>query len=72
MYELESAPDKPAAFVEMARTLLKAPSWETGDAFYKSVTGFRNWGLTEHEGFQRWTDEFEFGWRSARPAVEDW
>jgi hypothetical protein len=72
MRELDQAPEKPEGLVELAYAVLKAPSSESADAFYESVVGFRDWGLTENEGFQRWTDEFEFGWRSGRPSAEDW
>jgi hypothetical protein len=72
MYELAHAPEQPANLIAQAESLLREPSKESADRFYESITGFRDWGLTEQEAFRHWTEDYEWAWRTARPPLADW
>ena len=68
MYELAHAPEQPADLVAQAESLLREPSKETAGRFYESITGFRDWGLTEQVAFRHWDEDYEWpGAPRARP-----
>ena len=52
--------------------MLRDPTKDTARRFYESVTGFRDWGMTEHDAFRRWTEDYEWAGRTARPPLADW
>jgi hypothetical protein len=72
MYELAHAPEQPADLIAQADSVLRDPTKDTARRFYESVTGFRDWGMTEHDAFRRWTEDYEWAWRTARPLLADW
>jgi predicted nucleotidyltransferase len=72
MAAVESAPDKPAEFMNLAHEVLSRPGRETGDAFYQCREGYRDWGLTREQAVNRYIRDAEWHWRSGRPPIQDW
>jgi hypothetical protein len=72
MKEIGRTPDKPADFDLLADTVLRSPTRESADAFYKAVTEFRDWGIGMMEGFMAFTERNERAWLTGRTDLEDW
>jgi hypothetical protein len=72
MAAAESAPDKPAGFLDLAHQVLSRPGREAGDAFYRSIEDAQDWGLTRQQVVSRYIRDAEWHWRSGKPPLQDW
>ena len=71
MIEVAQAPEKPADFLELAQRLLQERTCEAGDALWKSVNEFQDWGIPWETVVTRFTLDVEWGWRSGHLGLPE-
>ena len=69
---LESVEDKPVELLSQIEALLEYPNAENADALFHSVSGFRNWGVSDIESYTWFMTEVEWAWMSGTTPMEDW
>jgi hypothetical protein len=72
MRAVESAPDKPANFLERAETLLKQSTSANAEALWECITGFRDWNSSADHWPMRIMLDSEWNWRAGRAPLQDW
>ena len=71
MTEVAQAPEKPEGFLELAQRLLQERTCEAGDALWKSINEFRDWGIPLGTTFMRFMLDIEWGWRNGHLGLPE-